>query len=441
MKNVIRGLAKIMATAFLVLVMLASLLFTQRGQKAFAQAAGYRYTTNGLVLIGQTGMLCWEPYRNAGPDNCLIRLGTSNQLGLNINGNPSSEYGLLSAPPAVATSTATSGGSIANGTYRAAATVITALGGETLISSDSGSTQTTTGSGLSTITITAPIAQAGAIGWEPYLSAAGGAANSELSQPVINASGGANCTGAFQIFPTVPSAYQAAQSDRPARWVCPFGANWTLTTQPLTTPTVVYSTTAQIGGQPNTTVTVNDTYGYAVPLVNSAGYPEALPSVACNFVPQTALTSVTTAQTAATCPLWVGMQNYFGKEIEVSGEGIYTSSAASGAPVVAVTEGGITPITVTGTTQTGTTANSQFAFDYVITTSLTGTVGTVEAHGWLQTGPGASLTAAVNVMRDSNSAASSTFNLTAQNNLAIAISDATSLTSAQLRHARVNVLN
>jgi hypothetical protein len=444
MKAVLRAATKLLSIAAFVIVMLALILSTQLGRRAFAQATGYRFTANGYVGVGQFGMLCFEPYLNAGPDNCLIRMGSPNSIGISQNGTPAGEYGLISAPPAVTVNNAGSGGSIAAGTYRAAATYITALGGETTISADGSSTTAPSG-GASTITITAPIAAAGAVGWAPYLSPAAGAANSELSQPVISASNVPLCTGAFQVF-TISPAFQPTQGDRPSRWVCPFGQNWTITTQPLTAVTTVFSTTAPVGPanapQSGTqTLAISYAFGYAVPGQNTAGFPEVIPSIACNFIPTTALASVTTAQTAASCPLTAGLQNVLGKELEITGEFVYTSSAGSGAPVVAIVEGGITPITITCTTQTGTTANSQLAFDYVIDTSAVGTAGTLEAHGQCEAGVGASLTESKTIVRDSNSAASSAINLTAQNTILINLSDATSLTAATLRHAKVIVLN
>lgn len=76
----------------------------------------------------------------------------------------------IPAPAAPALSTATTGGTVAAGTYQAVITYVTASG-ESLPSSSS--SQVTTGS-TSTLTATSPGAATGATGWNVYLTQAGG---------------------------------------------------------------------------------------------------------------------------------------------------------------------------------------------------------------------------------------------------------------------------
>jgi hypothetical protein len=90
----------------------------------------------------------------------------------------------LAAPAALSSSattngiitTSSTGGTIpiTGSTYRLAATYVTAIGGETTISSDSASTITTgTSTATNSITVTSPAAETGAVGWRLYVSPAG----------------------------------------------------------------------------------------------------------------------------------------------------------------------------------------------------------------------------------------------------------------------------
>lgn len=76
----------------------------------------------------------------------------------------------LAAPAAPGTSTATSGGTVAAGTYQVVVTLVNAAG-ESIASASS--SQVTTGS-TSTLTVTSPAAGGGATGWYAYVTQAGG---------------------------------------------------------------------------------------------------------------------------------------------------------------------------------------------------------------------------------------------------------------------------
>lgn len=77
----------------------------------------------------------------------------------------------LPAPAAPAPTTAAAGGTVADGTYRAVVTYVSASG-ETTASAQG--TVTAAGGGTSTITIPSPAAQPGATGWYAYVSQPGG---------------------------------------------------------------------------------------------------------------------------------------------------------------------------------------------------------------------------------------------------------------------------
>lgn len=80
------------------------------------------------------------------------------------------ESAALAAPAAPAPTTATTGGTVPAGTFKAAVTYVNA-NGETVASSQGTVTTTTS---TSTITIPSPSAEAGATGWYAYVSQAGG---------------------------------------------------------------------------------------------------------------------------------------------------------------------------------------------------------------------------------------------------------------------------
>jgi hypothetical protein len=375
-----------------------------------AQATGYRFAQNSLILTGLYGSTCHEPSYNAGVDGCIARIGAG-QLGQDL-GNPNAGWASIPQPPTLALATATTGGTIPDGTsYRLAITYLTQNGGETNVTSAVETTQTTSGGGLSTITATAPIASAGVAGYRVWSTNASGVGNSnatltETLQPITTAV----CAGAFNV-------------DGPAGLgtgpvVCPIGTNAVLTSLTFT--------------------------GSAIPTQNTAGYPAALPELIANLVQVPTLSTITTAQTFSTIPLRQNVQNFPGKVMRITGHGRYTSGAQTGTMTIAMTEGGITPVTVTSKAlTTGGQTNQAFTFDFYITTNKTGATGTLWGHGTLcpNTATGTQTTDPLNCSADAISAVSSSINLTAQNNLALTIAMSSSTTSATLDDAQVWLLN
>lgn len=393
-----------------------------RMTRVLAQATGYRFAGNSLIFTGQGGGVLFENLFNGGSDTGFSHLGTGQvgQTNGGINFNPE---GVVPPPPVIALATATTGGTIADATYRAVLIYVTPTGGFTNVAAAGEATQATTGGGLSTLTATAPIAAAGAAGYIVGVSPGGGATLTEIIQPITTAV----CAGAFQVnYPYATNGVNQfsptngnppAAPTLPGITVCPFGVNAVFTS--LTTT------------------------GASIPLQNSAAFPSAVPQMVCNFTPTTTLATITTIQTFAKCVMAPGIQNVTGKVLHVTGHIIYTSGAQTGTMTISATEGGQTPVAITsGALVTGGQTNAQASFDYYITTALAGPTGKVEGHGTLAV----NLATAANgnilsVYADQNTAAATAFDLTAANTLGIAITMTSSTTSATLRDAQVVLMN
>jgi hypothetical protein len=113
-----------------------------------------------------------------------IRVYTGTQPALNgaVTGTLLATMTFASAinpPAAPGTSTVASGGTVANGTYQVVVTYVSASG-ETIASNFS--SQVTTGTNISTLTITSPGATAGATGWYAYVTQAGGLASYQATR-------------------------------------------------------------------------------------------------------------------------------------------------------------------------------------------------------------------------------------------------------------------
>lgn len=321
-----------------------------------------------------------------------------------------SSYTVLTVPTALSTAaasaglitTATTGGTIpASSTYRLAATYVDASGGETLISIDTASTATiATGSGTATntLTVTSPAALAGAVGWRLYVSAAAGAAASEiLYTPVCTASTTQSLLGS----------------------VCAIGATATVT--------AIVTGTATI------------------PVVSTA-YPRA-GGASLGLPPFTALGTVAAAATGtlATINIPAGYFNVLGKQLTICGNGNATTNATPGTLTLAQTFAsiaGVTSITPWTVVSGTTTASAVVPFNFceTITTAATGATGTLEVHGCVNYGLAG--TAPATGACDFVVAVSSTVDLTKQDQIAFTIKPTTTaLTAAQLRQSTFQPAN
>lgn len=146
--------------------------FSMKGDSIFYNPGPtYVQLANASGAAGQTVTTTNPAYSVAEGDNRRVLSVTVNNIRLALGADYTETYGAPFTPPAApGLTTATTGGSVAAGTYTVKISYLTA-DGETLPSASS--TITTTGA-TSTITIASPAAQTGATGWYAYVSQAGG---------------------------------------------------------------------------------------------------------------------------------------------------------------------------------------------------------------------------------------------------------------------------
>jgi hypothetical protein len=324
----------------------------------------------------------------------------------------------LAAPSALSSSattngiitTSSTGGTIpiSGSTYRLAATYVTAIGGETTISSDSASTITTgTSTATNSITVTSPAAETGAVGWRIYVSPASGAAGSEI------------------LYTT--SCASASTGQTVLNGVCAIGSSATVTAIVTGTATVPAINTA---------------------FLTAGGTTSPLQDVLSSYPPFTAVATISAAATGTlgTINLPAGYLNSLGRTVRICGSGFATTNSTPGTLTMATTLSsipGVTTITpftaVSGTTTASAAVNFNFCEDW--STTATGTSGTLEAHGWVNyTLAG---TAVASPAADIIRAASSTVNLTTQDQIGLTLTPTTTAVTtggAQLRQLTVEVL-
>jgi hypothetical protein len=159
--------------------------------------------------------------------------------------------------------------------------------------------------------------------------------------------------------------------------------------------------------------------------------------------PQTALTTITTAQNLISKVLGAGALNKLNRTLLIEGTLIYTSPGTTTPTIsIAVTLGGVTLCTITtaGVSSTLST-NMPIQFAFLLNTSAVGSAGTIESHGTVSANITANTpAAAVASYSDTNTAASSAVNLTTALTLLVTIAASSTITSAQLRLASINVV-
>lgn len=366
-------------------------------------------TGNVNVGIVDTTTLPWTSYRWNG----------TNYVAVSAPGAVAfTSVTAVSAPTALSTAaltngiltTATTGGSIpASSTYRLGITYVTANGGETTISTESASTSTiATGSGTATntISVTSPAAATGAVGYRLYMTAASGSTLTEiLYTPTCTAS---------TLQTTLPG-------------VCAIGSNATIS--------AIITGTATVPAISNAFIT---------PTASTS----PLQSVPGSFPPFTNIATIAAAATSTigAVNLPAGYLNSLGRTIQVCGNGFGTTNSTPGTLTVASTLAsipGVTSITpftaVSGTTTAS--AVVSFNFCFTSTTTATGATGTVEEHGWVNYNLAG--TAVASPTMDIITAASSTIDLTKQDQLAITLKCTTTAVTtggAQLRQLTVQVI-
>jgi hypothetical protein len=173
--------------------------------------------------------------------------------------------------------------------------------------------------------------------------------------------------------------------------------------------------------------------------VGSAGTEQALQTALLVLQAQTALTAITTAQNLISQALNAGFLNRKNRTLQITVFGIYTTPAGTPTLTFAVTLGGVTLCSITTAATAGSGTNIPFQLSFTISTAATGSSGTIESHGSVSAGITATATAAVAEYVDTNVAVSSAVNLTTALTLLVTIAASSTVTSAQLRLATIEV--
>lgn len=347
-------------------------------------------------------------------------------------GIPFTSLTTIAAPVALTTVAATcltnGGGCITVGTtggtiptssvYTLGATYVTALGGETLMSIDTapGATIAATTTSTSTITVTSPAAETGAVGWRLYMTAASGATVTEI----LYSSCASASTGQIVL-----------------NGVCAIGSSATITkiiTGTALAPTLTGGTSAM---NTNASGAFPVASGTTSPLQNLVSYP---PFAAYTTTSQTTGLVAVLGQVN----LAPGFLNTLGRHIHIHGTGTATTGSSAGtltlttkiASVPGVTS--VSPVILVGGTNAATAA-LVFTFDEDLTTTAVGTTGTVEGHGTMCVG--LAHTNVCTAAMDLIVAASSTVDLTAQDQFQFALTPTSvTLSSVQLRQLTVQIV-
>lgn len=159
---------------------------------------------------------------------------------------------------------------------------------------------------------------------------------------------------------------------------------------------------------------------------------------------QTALTTITTAQTLLTLAINAGAFSKVGRTILIEGTLIYTTpGTTTPAMSLAVVLGGVTICTITTAGLSATASTNmpvQFQFQFNVVSA--GSAATVECHGYISANISANTPAAAGAQYlDTNVAVSSAINLANAANLVVQISANSAISSAQLRQATIEVVN
>lgn len=186
-------------------------------------------------------------------------------------------------------------------------------------------------------------------------------------------------------------------------------------------------------------------------IVSACGTPHTLQPLETTlgvFNAQTAVTTVTTAQTMASLALNANVQNVVGRTLRVCASGVFaTAGTTTPTLTFSIIEGGITPWTVTtaATSATAATANQWHFCTEITTASIStsaspSTTGTLEAHGLLAANIGATAGTALSTYADQSAAVSSAINLFTANTLAVQVAASGTVTSVQLRQMTIQLV-
>jgi hypothetical protein len=161
-----------------------------------------------------------------------------------------------------------------------------------------------------------------------------------------------------------------------------------------------------------------------------------------NTPAQPALTAITAAQVLWSKLLNAGELNLVGRTYTLSGYGIYTSPGTTTPTFTFVLSlGGVTLATITTTAVSAVAStNLPFQFNYTFTVVSVGANGTLEVHGEVDINLSANNpAAALSRFPDVNNAVSGAVNLLTADTLQLTIAASSTITSAQLRSAYLQV--
>jgi hypothetical protein len=159
---------------------------------------------------------------------------------------------------------------------------------------------------------------------------------------------------------------------------------------------------------------------------------------------QTALTTITTAQTMDSFSLPAGLMNSTSRTLQVCFAGVYTSPGTTAPTLTFALKIGssVTPISITSAALS-TTASTNMPFQgcFDVKTAAIGATGNDEAHGYADVNISANTpAAAVARYLDTNTAVSSNYDHTVANTAVLSIGASLTVTSAQLRYAKWTLL-
>ena len=184
-----------------------------------------------------------------------------------------------------------------------------------------------------------------------------------------------------------------------------------------------------------------------VEIVDMQGNTHGVESTLLLLQAQTALTTITTAQTLMSLALLAGALNKTNRTLIISGTVIFTNFAnASNQITIALKLGAVTLCTIsTAASIAASVTNGQLTFCFTFSVASVGSSGTLEAHGAVVAQLSTTLGTALPQYGDQNTALSSAVNLTSALTLAVTIAEGGSgsgeFASAQLRQGQIEVVN
>lgn len=174
--------------------------------------------------------------------------------------------------------------------------------------------------------------------------------------------------------------------------------------------------------------------------VGNAAQEQLLETVLLALGAQSALSTITIAQNLLSLTLNAGVLNRANRTLRVSGFLVYTSPVGTPTITIALKYGSTTLCTITTAATAGSGTNIPLQFEFILMVITTGAAGTIECHGNVSAGITATAAAAVAQYPDTNTAASTSQNLTTSQALTVTIAASSTLTSATLRMATVEAV-